>query len=170
VTLFIMIAVTAFVMRSGDPSPGQVVDDAAQHLAQSFQAARLEAMTTNGEAHLYVQPTGGSEGYGRLLGIRLPVGGDTVGLTPTWYDMELGAVFGVGGVSTGPLGDPAAMAVPLPVIVCGADGTCNLGTGVDAVTYYISHWANPTTVRAVTITRTGEVRVFRYLPSLSTWQ
>lgn len=169
VVLFVGILFTIALSYTSTPVV-TLVEDQARRFAQEVRAARASAIAEAGTAVIELDPAGGPGGEDRYRAGLLGEDEDGTGPHPgMWIDVSNGVRMSPGGLSSGPLGDPAA-ALDTPITIrCAATGSCDLG-GPVALTFYFSHPSDPAVVRAVTLGAHGGVRSWRWSPAEGVWQ
>lgn len=155
---------TALVIGRREGSPAEEVDAAARSFQRAAQAARSEAVLRIGEARIEVDAAAG-----RFLAVATTDSAGDATDGRSWTTLPPGAQFGAGAARVGPLGDTITTAVPLTSLRCGSTGDCDMG-GRPVVTFYFTSRSRPDAVRAVTVSRTGQMVRYRYIPDTGGWK
>jgi prepilin-type N-terminal cleavage/methylation domain-containing protein len=169
VVALIMSILLGLLIGTSDDLPTNTLQDGAAWLSQAINAVREEAILRGQEARVHAQGPNGDV-YGRFIGtVADPASPVSLPDDAAWIVLPGGSVWGHGPASVGPLGDVIVRDIPSPLIRCDATGDCDLG-GAEYVTYYMMDSSMNNVVRAVTLSRAGNTRVFRYNVSTGGWE
>jgi Tfp pilus assembly protein FimT len=185
--MLIVLAIIAILSAITYPvfvgdTPTAKVRRSAQQLAEAMREARFRAISLNRDVYVHIQPGGAADFYTAYANLGAP--GDVPTGTPaeiaatgvTLPDVE-GAwrgrylsddvTFSSGTASSAPGGGAVSGAIDLPAnpIVFGPRGRVEWPADAErwSGTLYLSHTKYSSSVRAVTISRTGLVKVWHFL-------
>ncbi len=160
-------------------TPAELASEGAEDLAQAMRLARYRAVAMNRRVYFDFQPSGTPNFYtayvnlgdpadvptgtpAEITAANIPVLNDTQG-SMRGADLPEAIVFATGHAASGPGGAPATSALVLPSnpLIFGPRGTVewpdgSLATGV----VYVSHADHPSRVRAITVARSGMIKVW----------
>lgn len=147
--------------------PVAQLNDQVEAIARMIDEVKAEAISTASQANFFF----GTNGQGAYFASIRSEPNSIVSLpTSRIENVGPGIIFGKGSAKHGPLGDPlaAASAMPSSMVVCDAWNRCDLG-GEVVVTYYFQSETDPKMVAALTISRNGMVRSWKFNPDNGSW-
>ncbi len=173
----LMTAVTVpFYLRE---TPGEQTTRAAYDLGRALRLARYRAITMNRQVYFHIEPGGKKAFYTAYVNQGdpgdIPTGKpDEIAAAriPSFNDVGVGqrgallpefVVFATGGASVGPSGRSASSALDLPSNPLAFDPRGQVvwpAHGLLEGTIFVSHSERPEEVRAVTVGRTGIVKIW----------
>lgn len=162
-------------------TPGELASEGAEELAQAMRLARYRAVAMNRRVYFDLQPSGTPNFYTAYVNLGNPADVPTGTLQeiaaaniPVLADTEgslRGArlpesiVFATGYAASGPAGAPATGALVLPSnpLIFEPRGTVQWPDGSVATgVIYVSHADHPSRVRAITVARSGMIKVWYF--------
>jgi prepilin-type N-terminal cleavage/methylation domain-containing protein len=181
--VILMIAVLSAVVAPSlaRVTPAELASEGAVELAQAMRLARYRAVAMNRRVYLDFQPSGTPNFYTAYVNLgdpsdvptgtpeeiaaaNIPVLNDTEG-SMRGANLPEAIVFATGYAASGPGGAPATSALVLPSnpLIFEPRGTVewpmgSLATGV----IYVSHADHPSRVRAITVARSGMIKVWYF--------
>lgn len=163
------ILFTLHLTRIPKPAPSDLVEAEVSRIRGTFQELRLEAMAGEGVVVLGLRAPSETWERGASV-IALEAGPMPVDSIPAslWASVAPGVRLGPGAASLGPLGE--ATTVPADMAIwCNGTGGCDLGGG-DVTTLYFNAELDSNVVVALTISRRGDTRIFRYDAAGAAWR
>lgn len=164
----VILSVALFSLRKFRSSTSDDVDGQARLFMLAVQGAHAQAVLRGGRVTIDIVP-GQDESIQDAYRIQhRDPDADTI-ISSEWKTLGQNVRFDIGAARYGPLGDSAAVAVPLDTVSCDATGICDL-EGAPIVTFYFASEQDPTAVRAVTLTSIGTLQLYRYRSNGEVWQ
>ena len=190
----VLIVLTLIGILTGVSAPYVIKDspkakaaNAAETLAQTMRLARFRAIATNRQVYVQFQPNGTANFYTAYVNLgdpqSVPTGtaDETKATRIDFSDMvssrrgnklPSGVVFGAGSATTSPYGASVSGAIGLPAnpIVFDSRGTVRWPVNATSATgtVYVQYSSDPQSVRAVTLSRSGMIKVWQLKGG--TWQ
>ena len=190
----VLMVVTLMGILTGVAAPYVIQDSpkaqaakSAETLAQTMRLARFRAIAMNRQVYVQFQPNGSATFYTAYVNLGTPgsvptgTSAETNATRIEFSDMvsnqrgnalSSGVVFGTGAASSSPYGGSVTGAIDLPAnpIVFDSRGTVQWPANATSSTgtIYVQYSSDPSSVRAVTLSRAGMVKVWQLKGG--TWQ
>jgi hypothetical protein len=161
--------VLGFAIVASQPPTQVPVHETAMVMVRAFEAAHREAHAQERQMRMLIER--GTEGSpGRFAAFSQELGEEQPEDVLGWENLPANVLFSQGLAEAGPMGDTIVAAVPMAHLQCVAGEGCDFPADAVMLTWYMSSLLDPEQVRAVVITRLGNVRLYRYEHTERRWR